>query len=200
MKRVPYSYSTFPSTQVKADTKAKREGTTVSTKIHNFLLEYTKDELDPTEQPPVPASPTNTAVAAPGNQPENTPTAVPEAIQPENTSNGGESLQPPLAPETEVIELDTEPVTQPENNIDAELIEPVHSEINTDRHEPLAEGKPVPPVKKKSPAGKPAKKAGSATVKKTPPQKALKKVTPKPGVSTKKKNQAGKSKKSKAKS
>lgn len=200
MKRVPYSYSTFPGTQVKADTKAKREGTTVSTKIHNFLLDYTKDEPDPVEQPLVQASPTNTADAAPGNQPENTPTAVLEAIQPENTSNGGESLQPPLAPETEATELDTEPMAQPENNTAGEPVVPVNSEINTDEHEPLAEGKPVLPVKKKSPGGAPPKKAGSATVKKTPPQKALKKVTPKPGVATKKKNQAGKSKKSNAKS
>jgi hypothetical protein len=197
MKRVPYSYSTFPDTQVKADTKAKSEGTTVSTKIHNFLLDYTKDEPDPGEQPPGPAS-TNTMDAAPGNQPENAPAIVSEAIRSENTTEGSESLQTPPAPESN--EVDPEPITQPENNTAGQPVEAVHSDNNPVGQELLTKDNAAPPVQKKSPAGKPAKKVGSATVKKATSKKELKKVTSKPGVAAKKKNKAGISKKSKAKS
>jgi hypothetical protein len=197
MKRVPYSYSTFPDTQVKADTKAKREGTTVSTKIHNFLLDYTKDELDPAHQPPGPAS-TNTTDAAPGNQPKNAPAIESEAIRSENTSEGSELLQLLPAPGTESIEEDPEPITQPENNTAGQPVEAVHSDNNPVWQEPYSKENAAPPVKKKSSAGKAAKKAASATVKKTPPKKELKKVTPKPVVAAKKKNQIGKTKKSKA--
>ena len=197
-KRVPFSYSTFVRTQAKAVAKAKREGKTVSTVIHEHLQDYTKDEPDPLEHPPADLA-TNTEAAAAGNQPENT-TAEPQAVHPENTSNDGESLQPHLEPETETAAKDPVPTVQPGSNTASEPVEAAHAENNTAGHEPLAEGKTVPPVKKKSPAGKSAKKASSDTVKKSPSQKALKKVTPKPSVTAKKKNQAGKSKKSKAKS
>jgi hypothetical protein len=200
MKRVPYSHSTFPIVHLKADARAKREKTTVSTVIHNFLIEYTKDEPDPAEHTSGPASVINTTDAAPGNPSEIAPTAVPEVIRPENISNDSESLEPPLIPETEEIEVDPESIAQSENNTAGEPVEAVHSENKTDKHNPLTEGKKVSPVTKKSTPVKPAKKAASATVKKTPSQTALKKVTPKPGIAAKKKNQAGKTKKSKAKS
>lgn len=200
MKRVPYSHSTFPIVHVKADTKAKREGTTVSTVIHNFLLDYTKDELDPTEQPPGSVPAANMEASVTNGQPENSIATEAEVINPENTSNGGESFQSELTPETETAVKDPVPTKQPGSNAPGEPLETDHSENNNSEHEPLTKEKPASPAKKKSTAGKPAKKTSSSTVKNSPPKKELKKVAPKPGVATKKNNKAGKSKKIKAKS
>jgi hypothetical protein len=195
MKRVPFSYSTFIDTQKKAFNKASREKTTVSTVIHNFLLEYTAGEPDLTQQTAKPVALTNTADS------ERTSGEIPEAIHSEQNPVGDEILQPPLLSGKETVQTDPALTEQPENKTTTEPVEAAHTEDNNAAvYHPQDEGKPVPPSKKNAPVIKPPKKPSNVTVKKTPPQKALKKVTPKPVVPAKKKNLAGKSNKSKAKS
>lgn len=107
MKRVPFSYNTFVTTQKKAYTKADREKTTVSTVIHHFLLEYTKDEPDvELENAAAPQSTAaNQAPQAP--QTEASPVAIEAAVQPENIT----SSEPVEAVHTE-INSNTEPLAE----------------------------------------------------------------------------------------
>ena len=44
MKRIPYSYSTFPNVYLKARKKCEREGTSISMKIHEYLVDFVSGE------------------------------------------------------------------------------------------------------------------------------------------------------------
>ncbi len=46
MKRVPYSYSTFPSVYALARKKSKRNNTSISKLLHGYLLDYVAEESE----------------------------------------------------------------------------------------------------------------------------------------------------------
>lgn len=109
MSRYPYSYSTFPNVNEKAKRKSAKNGKTVSTLIHDFLIDYVKDEPELPDK----VGPNNQAtVAAPtiGNGPSESGPADDLTVIAEKPEPGAASLglateeEPaPVEPEKEEI-------------------------------------------------------------------------------------------------
>ena len=72
MKRIPYSYSTFPNVYLKARKRCEREGTSISMKIHEYLVDFVsgEPEISGVSDEGSPQDLTKRISAEPGCQPD----------------------------------------------------------------------------------------------------------------------------------